>query len=30
MTPLLLFFLQASAYQSGVQAYSQHRFEEAG
>ncbi|HTT65069.1 MAG TPA: tetratricopeptide repeat protein [Bryobacteraceae bacterium] len=27
--PLLLLFLQASAYQSGIQAYSEHRFAEA-
>ena len=29
MGPLLLLFLQASAYQSGVQAYSEHRFADA-
>jgi tetratricopeptide (TPR) repeat protein len=29
MTPLLLLFLQASAYQSGVQAYSEHRYADA-
>jgi tetratricopeptide (TPR) repeat protein len=29
MGPLLLLFLQANAYQAGVQAYSQHRFEDA-
>ena len=29
MGPLLLLFLQVSAYQSGVQAYSEHRFADA-
>ena len=29
MGPLLLLFLQAGAYQAGMQAYSQHRFAEA-
>ena len=29
MGPLLLLFLQASAYQTGVQAYSEHRYAEA-